>query len=719
MKNYIIALYTLLISYNAYSAFEDLLISELVVIPTNGEFIEIHNSGNIALNLDNIYITDATFSNGSVFYYNITTGNDYGGGGFSDFHARFPNGSSIQPGEYQTIALNGSDNFNQVYGINPTYELFEDAVIADSIPDLLEATNGSINQQGGLTNDGEVIILYRWDGNTDLIQDIDYVLWGDKVEAVDKTSISVDGPDNDSISSSYLNDTAITNQSVIDTAGHAAGMGWSRIDNNEGTENKTGGNGINGHDETSENLSVTFSEIAPTPNAAPGNIPLPTLLINEFDAISNNAEFVEIFDGGNGNTILDGFYLAFYEGSTDVVYHVINLNGFNTSPDGYLLIGNAAISADITIADNLINDGTAAIAIYSSAININDTVSVTDLVDAVVYGSNQPDDTQLLVLLNNSQPQINENSNGLATSESNARCSNGSGGQLNTNTFKQSQPTPGNINSLCPIDDYYASADPTNAQTLRNSLHNIIDDHTVYPYSDSNTDTWDVLSFADEDPTDSNKVWMVYKNNAYTWQGGGQQAYNREHTWPQTYGFSSGSLGTNNTARTDMHHLMLSDVDYNSDRDNLYFDNCNANCTERPTDNYNGVGGGAAVYPGNSNWFDANSFEVWNFRKGDIARAMFYMDVRYNGDINGEVDLQLTDNPSEIQNGQPKMGLLSVLLQWHQIDPVDAIELERMERIYSYQGNRNPFIDHPEWVSCIFANKCNFNNDLIFANNFE
>jgi endonuclease I len=319
--------------------------------------------------------------------------------------------------------------------------------------------------------------------------------------------------------------------------------------------------------------------------------------------------------------------------------------------------------------------------------------------------------------MNNGQAQINENANGQAASESMARCPNGSGGSLNSGTYQAVSPTPGLLNNLCPIGDYYATADDSNATTLRNSLHEIIDDHISFPYSASSTDTWDILSFADEDPTDPTKVWMIYKNNSYTYSGGGQKPYNREHTWPQSYGFSSGALGSDNAARTDAHHLMMSDVTYNGNRGNLYFDNCSSGCTEDVTTFNHGQGG-----PGISNKYDSNSYEVWDFRKGDIARAMFYMDVRYAGDVSGEVDLQLTDNAGLIQTGDPYMGLLSTLIQWHNQDPVDSYELERNERVYSYQGNRNPFIDHPEWVECIFINggQCTtVADDLIFKNGFE
>ncbi|MBV7329304.1 lamin tail domain-containing protein [Chloroflexi bacterium TSY] len=103
-----------------------LLLTEIVVTPTGGEFVEIYNPNSTAVDLSNVYLTDATFAGGGTFYYNIVTGANAGGGGFADFHARFPDGASIAPDTYQTIALAGSSAFVAEYGIAPTYELFDD-----------------------------------------------------------------------------------------------------------------------------------------------------------------------------------------------------------------------------------------------------------------------------------------------------------------------------------------------------------------------------------------------------------------------------------------------------------------------------------------------------------------------------------------------------------------------------------------------------------------
>ncbi|RMH79169.1 MAG: hypothetical protein D6681_19415, partial [Calditrichaeota bacterium] len=245
---------------------DHLLITEFAVTPTAGEFVEIYNPTSQMIDLSNYYLTDATFAGGNTYYYNIVTGSNAGGGGFGDFHARFPDGATIAPGEVQTIAMNGSD-FVATYGVQPTYELWN---TTGAIPDMREAFPGSINNQGGLTNSGEVIILYYWDGQSDLVQDIDYVVWGDKAEAVDKTGVSIDGPDPDNTPSTYLPDTPISQQiSVSPDAPHSGGESRQRQSIEETGETLSGGNGLAGHDETSENLAASFQIDTPTPGTVP------------------------------------------------------------------------------------------------------------------------------------------------------------------------------------------------------------------------------------------------------------------------------------------------------------------------------------------------------------------------------------------------------------------------------------------------------------------
>jgi hypothetical protein len=262
----------------------ELLLSELVVTPTGGEFIEIYNPTAAVVDLSDVYVTDATFASGGTYYYNIVTGVNAGGGGFGDFHARFPDGAMIGPSEFQTVALAGSDDFFIEYGIDPTYELFEDGIGADGVADMREALPGSINNQGGLTNGGEVVVLYTWDGASDLVADMDYAVWGDQDEAVDKTGVSIDGPDADTTETAYLADTPITLQDVVAAGAHAFGSSFHRVDFAEGAETQTGGNGVTGSDETSEDLSITWAELAPTPGDGPPSPPVSSWVINEMHA---------------------------------------------------------------------------------------------------------------------------------------------------------------------------------------------------------------------------------------------------------------------------------------------------------------------------------------------------------------------------------------------------------------------------------------------------
>jgi endonuclease I len=280
-----------------------------------------------------------------------------------------------------------------------------------------------------------------------------------------------------------------------------------------------------------------------------------------------------------------------------------------------------------------------------------------------------------------------------------------------------------------PPAGYYDSVDATSPATLRATLHPVIDDHTRFPYTSGATDTWDILEMADEDPADSGRILDVYKNASYAKVGGGNPSYNREHSWPNSYGFPDDVPG--NYPYTDCHALFLSDSAYNSSRGNNPFRSCPSGCSEQPTQANNGQGGGTGVYPGNSNWWTGSgasgTWETWIGRRGDVARALLYLDIRYEGGTHGitgaaEPDLILTDDGSLIQTSGgvnasvAYMGYLSTLLAWHTQDPVSAEEVWRNEVVFLFQGNRNPFTDHPEWVGCLFLGDC---TALLFADGFE
>lgn len=271
-----------------------------------------------------------------------------------------------------------------------------------------------------------------------------------------------------------------------------------------------------------------------------------------------------------------------------------------------------------------------------------------------------------------------------------------------------------------PPPGYYDTVDATNATTLRSTLHPVIDDHTRFPYTSTATDTWNILESADQDPNNASNILDVYMNASIPKFGGGVGPYEREHTWPSSYGFPNDN--SSNMPYTDCHMLHLSDGGYNGSRSNKPYRNCSAACSEQPTNVNNGQGGGTGVYPGNSNWTTGSltqgTWETWIGKRGNVARAILYMDIRYEGGTHGvtgvaEPDLIVTDSEALIDASNTGanisvayMGMLAALLQWHVQDPVDADERLRNDVVFGYQGNRNPFVDHPEWVACLYQGTC-------------
>ena len=229
---------------------------------------------------------------------------------------------------------------------------------------------------------------------------------------------------------------------------------------------------------------------------------------------------------------------------------------------------------------------------------------------------------------------------------------------------------------------YYSSASGLSGIALHDTLHNIIKNNISFPYTSANTDTWDILKESDSAPGHPDSVVMVYAG----WLRSSAAEYpqwSREHVWAKSHGDFGTTIGTG----TDLHNLKPSDVSVNSARNNKDFD--------EGGNQYIDGDGPTQCYASTYSW------EPRDEVKGDIARIIFYMDVRYDGD-NGEVDLQVVDYVNTSPNNEPYHGKLSTLLQWHIDDPVDSFEMHRNDVIYSYQNNRNPFIDHPEYVGYIW-----------------
>jgi uncharacterized protein len=179
-----------------------------------------------------------------------------------------------------------------------------------------------------------------------------------------------------------------------------------------------------------------------------------SILINELDADTLGTdvmEFVELYDGGSGNTSLDGLVVVFYNGSSDTSYNAFDLDGYLTDANGYFVLGNFDVpGTDIIFPSSGLQNGADAVAVYtgdSSDFPFGTAVTVSNLVDAVVYDTNDADDAGLLVLLNPGQPQVNEGGAGDQYNHSSQRCPNGTGEARNTSSYWQSLPTPKGENS--------------------------------------------------------------------------------------------------------------------------------------------------------------------------------------------------------------------------------------------------------------------------------
>lgn len=248
------------------------------------------------------------------------------------------------------------------------------------------------------------------------------------------------------------------------------------------------------------------------------------------------------------------------------------------------------------------------------------------------------------------------------------------------------QPTYGVVTSTAPAG-YYNSINGLSGAALKQALQNIIADSNVV-HAHCYGDMPDLLKEADHNPKNGNQVWLMYVETPrakldYQTTGSGTGKWNREHIFPQSRGgFSNGTSDTSDginvylptnandllAGHADAHHLRAEDGPENSTRNNKDY--------------------GGADYNG-----PVGTMNSW---RGDVSRALFYMAVRYNG-------LSLVSgNPDDTTTY--KLGDLDSLLSWNLSDPRDDFEMYRNNYIYTWQLNRNPFIDMPELASYIYGN---------------
>lgn len=250
-------------------------------------------------------------------------------------------------------------------------------------------------------------------------------------------------------------------------------------------------------------------------------------------------------------------------------------------------------------------------------------------------------------------------------------------------------PTYDQVSSTAPTN-YYDNLSGLSAEALRSELQSLVVNSSTK--GQNYGDMWQVLKEADENPANADQVWLIYRESGLDKtlqdQGSSGDYWNREHIFPQSIGgfsdgtstsadgienyFTTTSADTDH-AHADGHHLRASHKSENSSRGN---------------NSYDYVDGARTV--------DAPYYEPPLSAKGDVARALFYMALRYD-------DLSLIDGAGT--TGSQSMGKLSTLLEWHEMDPADDYEMNRNNVVYTWQNNRNPFIDHPELVEFVYGER--------------
>jgi hypothetical protein len=250
-------------------------------------------------------------------------------------------------------------------------------------------------------------------------------------------------------------------------------------------------------------------------------------------------------------------------------------------------------------------------------------------------------------------------------------------------------PTFGNVSSTEPTG-YYNPLDGLADEDLRQALQDIIANPNIVR-AQTYADVFDILREADQNPLNSNEVWLLYKEigrSKLDAQSSSDnfEKWNREHTYPRSRGgffdieedgiadgkdiFWTTKADSLRHGNSDAHALRAADAIENSTRNNKHYGDPTLGGYDGPT------GTAASFY-------------------GDVARSVLYMEIRYNG-------LQVVNGYPENVTGE--LGDLAILLDWHRNDLPDDYEMNRNNVVYTWQFNRNPFIDQPDLVEYIWGN---------------
>lgn len=285
-----------------------------------------------------------------------------------------------------------------------------------------------------------------------------------------------------------------------------------------------------------------------------------------------------------------------------------------------------------------------------------------------------------------------------------------SGGPLYFGTASEASSTTTTAQSTGVPPGYYDSAVNKTCATLKTALKVITSRMSAKSYDA----LWTQYKKTDVKPNENGtglQIWDIYSDNPngtdpYSFVPGTNECgsynsegdcYNREHSFPQNWFGGGTSAGPG----TDYHHIFPTDGKVNGLRSNYIY----GEVATPTTTTMNGSKLGPSAIAG----FTGNVFEPINEFKGDLARAFLYMVTRYEsnipswGNISGSSGLQALD-PSTFPSVD--IPYLQLMLKWHHMDPVSTKEIDRNNGAYVYQGNRNPYIDHPEYADYVWNNTC-------------
>jgi endonuclease I len=261
--------------------------------------------------------------------------------------------------------------------------------------------------------------------------------------------------------------------------------------------------------------------------------------------------------------------------------------------------------------------------------------------------------------------------------------------------------------------NYYSSTTDLSGAELKTALYNKISGHSVSSYSG----LWNTYSTTDN--FYNGKVWDIYSTNIcgvtpYDFTFGTNQCgsyskesdcYNREHSFPQSW------FGSASPMVSDMFHIYPTDGKVNGERNNYPY----GEVSSAIFTSLQGGKLGANTFPG----YSGTVFEPIDEYKGDLARTYFYMATRYENLIAG---WQNNGNANEILAGNSfpvyDQWVIDLMVKWHNQDPISSKEINRNNAIYSYQQNRNPYIDSPQFVQRIWGGNCP-NKPIIVSNNIK